>query len=418
MAACTSQTSGEDTGTPAPVSTATSRSSAPSSAYSPQPTDTTQSTGPSPGTPGTLKIVPDSELDSVGAIAQTTAPSNPTNPAGDGSARCTGVAIAAVGSFTGPDGAFAQNVLGGAKVAVNVHNSANKGCQVELKEFDLGAGSADAATVAQQIADDRSIVGVVGPVFTSEMLASGAIFDKAGLATLTPSATATELAKKGWNTFFRGVANDTVQGVALGKYLVTTETYFKVCVLSDDSAYGLGLAKQVTKSLGGSADPPCSATVPAANTDLTAIADKINAESPDAVYYAGFYPQTAPLLTALRKAGVTAAFVSSDGSNAQQFVDMTDTAANGTTISCGCAPAPDAFAKQYAALIKQDPGAYSTESYDLATILLTAVDGGKVDRPAVTKFVRSYQGPGLARTYSWNADGELPTPHIWIYQVQ
>ena len=138
-------------------------------------------------------------------------------------------------------------------------------------------------------------------------------------------------------------------------------------------------------------------------------ADKINAESPDAVYYAGFYPQTAPLLTALRKAGVTAAFVSSDGSNAQQFLDVTDTAANGTTISCGCAPAPDAFAKQYAALIKQDPGAYSTESYDLATILLTAVDGGKGERE-MRRCPRSIKRPALDLPDSGHREGEDDPP--------
>jgi branched-chain amino acid transport system substrate-binding protein len=272
--------------------------------------------------------------------------------------------------------------------------------------------------MAQQIADDKSIVGVVGPTFSSEMKAGGPILNTAGIATLTPSATATDLAKNGWTNFFRGVANDNIQGTALGSYLAVAGNYFKVCVLSDDSDYGKALAAQVTTGLGGSADSECSSSFPTAQTDFKTLAGQIAAESPDAVYFAGFYPQAAPLLQQLRDSGVTASFVSSDGTNVQAFVDQIDTTANGTTLSCGCAPAPDAFADAYRSAVGHDPGAYSTESYDLATILLKGIDGGKVDRPSMTEFVRSYNGAGLARTYQWDAEGELSTPPIWIYKVQ
>jgi branched-chain amino acid transport system substrate-binding protein len=124
------------------------------------------------------------------------------------------------------------------------------------------------------------------------------------------------------------------------------------------------------------------------------------------------------LLQQLRTAGVTASFVSSDGSNVQEFVDLIDTTANGTTLSCGCAPAPDAFAGAYQSAVGHAPGAYTTESYDLTTILLKGIDGGKVDRTSMVEFVRSYDGAGLARTYHWDAGGELSAPPIWIYKVQ
>ena len=174
----------------------------------------------------------------------------------------------------------------------------------------------------------------------------------------------------------------------------------------------------MTAGLAGSAAPESSTTIPVADADTKTAAEKINAESPDAVYFAGFYPQSAALLQRLRDTGVTAAFVSSDGTNVQEFVDLIDTTANGTTLSCGCAPAPTAFADAYRAAVNEDPGAYSTESYDLATILLKGIDSNKVDRAAIAEYVRSYEGPGLARTYKWDGEGELSSPPIWIYKVQ
>lgn len=372
-----------------------------------------------PGQPGTLKIVLDSELDSSGTLVESPiAPADPADPAGDGKASCSGQSIAVVGSFTGVDEAVAQNVLRGATLAIDTHNTANSGCHVEAKEFDLGADPSQTAAIAQQIVDDPSIVGVVGPTFSSELTVTGPTFNAAGLAILSPSATSANLAKNGWTTFFRGVANDTVQGTALGHYLATTGNYFKVCVLSDDSDYGTALATQVTAGLAGSAAPECSTTIPVADSDTKTVTEKINAESPDAVYYAGFYPQSAALLQQLRDTGVTAAFVSSDGTNVQEFVDLIDTTANGTTLSCGCAPAPTEFTDAYRAAVNEDPGAYSAESYDLATILLKGIDSGKVDRPAIAEYVRAYEGQGLARTYKWDAQGELSSPPIWIYKVQ
>ena len=142
------------------------------------------------------------------------APIDPANPAGDGTASCSGQAIAVVGSFTGPNAALAQNVLDGSRVSIDAHNASNSGCQVELKKFDLASDPANAAAMAQQIADDPTIVGVVGPTFSAEMKSAGPILNTAGVATLTPSATGTDLAKNGWTNFFRGVANDSVQGSA------------------------------------------------------------------------------------------------------------------------------------------------------------------------------------------------------------
>ena len=175
----------------------------------------------SPGEPGTLTIGLSAELNSTGSVVEgSSAPTNPADPAGDGSATCSGNAIAVLGSFTGPNGALAQNVLDGSRLAVDTHNAANSGCQVELKQFDIATEPANATKVAQQIADDPSIVGVVGPTFSSEMKAAGSILNTAGVATLTPSATGTDLAKNGWTNFFRGVANNYLQGSALGGYLV------------------------------------------------------------------------------------------------------------------------------------------------------------------------------------------------------
>ena len=54
----------------------------------------------------------------------------------------------------------------------------------------------------------------------------------------------------GWTNFFRGLANDGVQGPAVASYMLNTLKYKKVCVVQDNSDYGVGLAEVVTTTLG------------------------------------------------------------------------------------------------------------------------------------------------------------------------
>ena len=64
------------------------------------------------------------------------------------------------------------------------------------------------------------------------------------------------------------------------------------------------------------------------------------------------------------------------------------------------------------------PGTYSTEGYDLGTILVKGIDSGAITRPALLDFVKNYNGQGVARKYQWTATGELTTNLIWIFKVQ
>ncbi|NED67084.1 ABC transporter substrate-binding protein, partial [Streptomyces sp. SID10244] len=91
-----------------------------------------------------------------------------------------------------------------------------------LKPFDTEGDPQKATQVAPQIANDDAIVGLIGPAFSGETKATGGIFNQAGLVSVTASATNPTLTDNGWKTFFRGLANDDVQGPAVAKYLTGT----------------------------------------------------------------------------------------------------------------------------------------------------------------------------------------------------
>ncbi|WP_330181857.1 branched-chain amino acid ABC transporter substrate-binding protein [Nocardia sp. NBC_01503] len=365
-----------------------------------------------------LTISPLVQIDKDGKEVASADNSAAANPASDGKDSCAPQTIAMSGPLTGPNANLGLNIVRGVKLALDQHNKANPDCQVTVKEFDTEGDPQKATQVIPTIISDPSIVAMIGPTFSGETKATGQIISDAGLLALTPSATNVTLTTNGWKTFFRGLGNDGVQGPAVAKYLAGTGKYKKICVVQDNSDYGTGLAKTLTDGLGPIADPSCATQVKAGDKDFSAAVSKLASAKPDAIFYSGYYAEAAPFVQQLRSGGVTATFISDDGTKDVEFVKQAGDSSKGALLSCPCGPAPDKFATDYKAFSGYDAGTYSTEGYDLTTIVLKGIAAGKVSRSDLVDYVKTYDGQGLARAYKWDAQGELANALIWMYEVK
>lgn len=365
-----------------------------------------------------LKIVEQVQIDESGAEVKAAEGADPADPAGDGKATCPPLSIAMAGALNGPDAALGINIKNGIQLAVDKHNAANPGCQVQLKTFDTEGDPQKASAIAPQIVDDQYTIGLIGPAFSGETNATGDVFNQAGLVAATASATNVTLSEKGWRTFFRGLANDGVQGPSVANYLKNTLGHQKVCVVDDSTDYGLGLAQAVRETLGPVADPGCNISVKKGDKDFSAAVTQIKGVSPQSVFFSGYYAEAAPLVQQLKDGGVEATFVSADGTKDPEFVKQAGEASKDALLSCPCGPATGGFAEEYTQKFGQEPGTYSTEGYDLGTILLKGIDSGAITRQALLDYVRNYDGQGVARKYQWTPQGELTTTLIWMYKVQ
>jgi branched-chain amino acid transport system substrate-binding protein len=369
-------------------------------------------------TPSDLKIVEQVQIDQNGAEVKSDSSTAPVDPAGDGKANCPPVSIAMAGALNGPDAALGINIKNGVQLAIDKHNAANPGCQVQLKPFDTEGDPQKATAIAPQIVDDAFTIGLVGPAFSGETKATGAVFDQAGLVAATASATNVTLSEQGWKTFFRGLANDGVQGPSVANYLKNTLQQKKVCVVDDSTDYGTGLAQAVRETLGDVAVSACNISVKKGDKDFSAAVTQVKGQSPDSVFYSGYYAEAAPFVQQLRDGGYTGKFVSADGTKDPEFVKAAGQASKDAILSCPCGPATGSFADEYTKKFGQAPGTYSTEGYDLGTVLLKGIDAGKITRPDLLDWVKNYNGQGVARKYQWTDKGELTTTLIWIYKVQ
>jgi branched-chain amino acid transport system substrate-binding protein len=188
----------------------------------------------------------------AGVLAATASPAARTAAADSPQSCSNPVQIGMLGPFTGPAASIGSDQLHWAQFFVNTWNKTHK-LQISIVQGDTQLDPAKASVVAQSMASNSSIVGIIGPAGSQEVTATAPIFKKAGLAFMSGSATNVGLTNgklKGY--FFRVVPNDGVQAPTAAGYMMSKLGAKKgstVMIVDDQESYSTGLADGVGKVL-------------------------------------------------------------------------------------------------------------------------------------------------------------------------
>lgn len=303
-----------------------------------------------------------------------------------------------------------------------------------LPEDDQGSGT-QAPTAAQAAISDSSVMGVVGPAFSGASKAADPLYNQAGLATVTPSATDPSLANNGWSTFFRIVADDNVQGPGDAEYLAKKVGAKSVYSIDDASAYAQGLVAAFDSKAQALGMTVTHETAPGTTQcqagtgnvqQYGALAIKVMSSGAGAVFYAGYYCDFALLAKSLRSAGYKGQFMSDDGSESNTFISQAgQSVGDGTLASCACSdvsknPVAASFVQQFKTLAGFPVGIYSGESYDATNAIIAAMKtlGSHVTRSGVVSALRNLDYKGLTKTVKFLPNGNIAGTAVYIYQAQ
>lgn len=363
--------------------------------------------------PVRFALVPRSEIGPDGGVVDARGePPAAVDPAGDGTAVCALVSIAVAGPLTGDRAASGTGVRDGVRMAVDAHNSANAGCQVQLKELDTDAAAGSRAAAGRQLVEDVYTIGMIGPAELDPELRDALV--RSGLVTAAVTANAEALPTGGRSAFFRGSVAPAAQGAAVAGHLTRVAGHRRICVFDDGTPYGTALARAAASTLGAGG----TACATASSSDPEQLAATIHAADPDAVFFGGSPERAGELLRQLRGRGSGAQFVSVTDANGSALFGFLDGDAARVAVALPFGPRPAWFADAFDAEFDRQPGGLPAVGYDLATIMLRGIDAGMLTRPQLAEWMRSYDGQGVAHRYRWGADGELVDPTVWLYDVE
>lgn len=142
--------------------------------------------------------------------------------------------------ITGQVAVLGDEQLAFAKMAVQNDNKAN-GTNISLVQGDTQLTPSLATTVTQQMVSNPKVLAVVGPAGSQEVEAVGPLFDRAGMAFVSGSATKTTLTDGSNPTFFRVVSRDSVQGPEDANFVVSRLHPKALMIIDDQEAYSTGL---------------------------------------------------------------------------------------------------------------------------------------------------------------------------------
>lgn len=210
---------------------------------------------------------------SSGPVASINTASSPPAAVQDPTdAMCSGkIVVMAPYSGTGPSDSVRMNW---ARVALDTFNIEH-GTGFRVEPVDVLDNVADGVRGTKRVISDPEVVGMVGPQTSVVTAAVGPLLDRAGIAYVTPSATRTDLADGRLKGFYRVVANDSVQGPTIARFVTGNLKATKVAMVENPEPYSRGLADSIAADLRTTGIPVTRLSVPLRTKDYAAVIARI-----------------------------------------------------------------------------------------------------------------------------------------------
>ncbi|MDE1165835.1 MAG: ABC transporter substrate-binding protein [Pseudomonas sp.] len=336
------------------------------------------------------------------------------------------IKIGVAGPMTGANASFGEQYMKGAQAAadeINAHGGVNGG-KIILVQGDDACEPKQAVAVANKLADQDKVAGVVGHFCSSSTIPASEVYGDAGIIAITPGSTNPQVTERGLTAMFRMCGRDDQQGIVAGDYIVDVLKGKKVAVINDKDTYGKGLADataaQLTKR---GVKPVLEEGLTRGEKDFSALVTKIRGVGADVVYFGGLHPEAGPLVRQLREAGLKdVKFMSDDGVVTDELVTTAGGAqfVDGVYMTFGADPRllPDSKA-----VVDQfrksgyEPEGYTLYAYASIQALAAGFNGAKSDKGEdAAKWLKANPVKTVMGEKTWDAKGDLKVSDYVVYQ--
>ncbi|MGQ9598541.1 MAG: branched-chain amino acid ABC transporter substrate-binding protein [Anaerolineae bacterium] len=300
--------------------------------------------------------------------------------------------------------------------------------QIELVSLDDACTAEGGEAVARQLSADPAVLGVVGPFNSTPAQAAAPIYYQARLPHICPAASNPDLTRQGWDTFFRVVASDEIQGREAARCAVRFVGARRIAVLHDRSAFGQPLAEIFAdEARMHGAEIVLVEGIHRGQRHFPDTVQRVRDADPDLIYFGLIEAEGSAMAHELRAGGVLAPYLGADGLKPSRYLETPEVEVAGpyyTSASADVRRYPSAadFRRAYARDFPQfaDYTIYTVEAYDAANILIEALrKAGAADREAVRQQVaRTRNYPGASGPITFSPTGDRLNPRIDFYVVR
>jgi len=337
------------------------------------------------------------------------------------------VTIGVAQPLSGPQAGRGQDLLNGAKLAIDELNKAGykiagKPVTLELVAVDDKADPAEAKKVAQELVD-KKVFAVLGHLSSDITEATIPIYKQGNVLQMFTSSAA-ELTKQGDGNTFRIVANDAMQAKAVASYAADTLRAGNVAIVYENTAYGKPMRADVVAELTKARKKVSTdEVVDGKATDFAPIVAKLKAAPPNVLIAVLREHQLLPLFAQMKAAGlsdvpVIATSTAKTSKVAKASVDVNKVFSTISSADAKEFTSGNEFLAKFRAAYKSEPVWAAHYAYDAMYVLahtLRAV--GSVDREAVRARLHTIDAIApVTGTMRFDNSGEQLYGAITVYE--
>lgn len=338
------------------------------------------------------------------------------------------VHIASTAPLTGSAAAYGIETMNGVHLAVEEINAAGGigGKQIKLTEYDDQCDPTPAATAANRIIGDKTIVAVVGNVCSSATLAQIPIFARVGMPVLAATTSSPALSAKGFENFARIIPNDDLQGAASLDLGTRVLGHKRIAVLYPSDDYGqalLAIAKRAATASG--AEIVAAETyVTGSTNDFSSVLANIAAANPDALFLAGYYADMGAAVSQSVRAfaGKKIPLLANAQTQVPEYVSLAGAAADGTWVTNvydvnNPSAQNKAFVTAYTKKFNAEPGVQAAAGYDNIYVLKQAIEENKGSPENLMPVIRATKHEGAMGAISFDENGDNVGGSLVVLQL-
>lgn len=331
--------------------------------------------------------------------------------------------------LSGPLASLGDQVRRGAEAAIDDINSKGGvlGRKFALKAVDDGCDPQKSISAAKRLTQAEKVVAAIGHVCGPASVASAPIYAQQRLPMLTLAPAdhrLTEAAiKNGWRNIFLMAGSIQTQGFAAGTYLTRRYKGNGIALISDQSAYGAGLADGFKLALKDrSASPKYETALTGNAVDVFPTIEQLIANKPSAVYLAMTPANAAALVKRAKESGLETTFVSGNAVARREFYDIAGSASNGVVGTSLPDVRSSAMAAEAVSHLKArgfPTDGYTLYAYAAVQVMAQAIDQSRSERfEAIEPILRRQSFSTAVGKVKFDATGDREVSEVAFTQWQ
>lgn len=339
------------------------------------------------------------------------------------------IGIGFAAALSGAEGHYGKDMEHAARVAIDEANARNpqiggQAVRFKLVSEDDAADPKTGAAVAQRLVD-RGVVAVVGHFSSGTSIPASRIYNAAGIAQISPTATNPALTSQGYRNVFRVINSDVQLGNYAGRYTVAGRAFKRIAVVDDRTAFGQGMADQFVKAAKAS-----NGTIVVRefttnkSVDFASVLTRLKGMQVDMIFFGGQDGQAGLMARQMKQLGMRAVLMGGGGFRNKHFIRTAGPGAEGTLswdygMPLSRMPGGKELIAKMKARYNVEPEDFAPFSYDATWAVIHAiVKADSADPKAFLPALAAIEFDGVTGRIKFDARGDLVDPPATLFEVR